>query len=56
MATLNGQSLLARLGFDPGEDADLTIDEIKAKLYEETYTKRPPLAVVLETLDKTAKA
>ena len=28
---------------------------IKAKLYEETYTKRPPLAVVLETLDKTAK-
>jgi len=29
---------------------------IKAKLYEETYTKRPPLALVLETLDRIAKA
>jgi peroxiredoxin len=29
---------------------------IKAKLYEETYTKRPPLALLLETLDKVAKA
>ena len=28
---------------------------IKAKLYEETYKTRPPLALVLETLDKTAK-
>ena len=29
---------------------------IKAKLYEDTYTKRPPLALVLETLDRIAKA
>jgi peroxiredoxin len=29
---------------------------IKAKLYEETYTKRPALKVVLETLDRLAKA
>lgn len=27
---------------------------IKAKLYEETYTKRPPAALVVETLDKVA--
>jgi peroxiredoxin len=29
---------------------------IKAKLYEDTYTKRPPLKVVLEALDRLAKA
>jgi peroxiredoxin len=29
---------------------------VKAKLYEDTYTKRPPLALVLETLDKIGKA
>ena len=28
---------------------------IKAKLYEETYTKRPPATLVIETLDKLAK-
>lgn len=28
---------------------------VKAKLYEDTYTKRPPLALVLETLDRIAK-
>jgi peroxiredoxin len=28
---------------------------VKAKLYEDTYTKRPPLKVVLETLDKVNK-
>ena len=28
---------------------------IRAKLYEETYTKRPPLTLVLETIDKIAK-
>jgi peroxiredoxin len=28
---------------------------IKAKLYEETYTKRPPLTLVLETIDRIAK-
>ena len=27
---------------------------IKDKLYEETYTKRPPLKLVIETLDKAA--
>jgi peroxiredoxin len=25
---------------------------IKAKLYEETYTKRPPIGLVIETIDK----
>jgi len=29
---------------------------IKAKLYEDTYTKRPPAALVIETLDKVAKS
>ena len=29
---------------------------IKAKLYEDTYTKRPPAKLVLETLDKIANA
>ena len=29
---------------------------IKAKLYEDTYTKRPPAKLVLETLDKLANA
>ena len=29
---------------------------IKSKLYEDTYTKRPLVRVVLETLDKTAKS
>jgi peroxiredoxin len=29
---------------------------ITAKLYEDTYTKRPPLALLLETLDKVSKA
>ena len=29
---------------------------IKAKLYEDTYTKRPPAKLVLETLDKVANA
>jgi peroxiredoxin len=29
---------------------------VKAKLYEDSYTKRPPLGLVLETLDKVAKA
>ena len=29
---------------------------IKSKLYEETYTKRPPVGLVLETLDKLAKS
>jgi peroxiredoxin len=28
---------------------------IKQKLYEDTYTKRPPATLVLETLDKVAK-
>jgi peroxiredoxin len=28
---------------------------IKAKLYEETYTKRPPATLVIETLDRIAK-
>ena len=28
---------------------------IKAKLYEESYTKRPPATLVIETLDKMAK-
>jgi peroxiredoxin len=28
---------------------------IKAKLYEDTYTKRPPAALVIETLDRLAK-
>jgi peroxiredoxin len=28
---------------------------IKAKLYEETYTKRPPATLVIETLDRVAK-
>ena len=28
---------------------------IKAKLYEDTYTKRPPVALLLETIDKVAK-
>lgn len=28
---------------------------IRAKLYEETYTKRPPVGLVIETLDKLAK-
>ncbi|HMI97913.1 MAG TPA: peroxiredoxin family protein [Micropepsaceae bacterium] len=28
---------------------------IKAKLYEETYTKRPPATLVIETLDRLAK-
>jgi len=27
---------------------------IKAKLYEETYQKRPPATLVVETLDKVA--
>jgi peroxiredoxin len=29
---------------------------VKAKLYEDTYTKRPPAKLVLETLDKVAGA
>jgi peroxiredoxin len=29
---------------------------IKAKLYEDTYTKRPPTGLVIETLDKVAAA
>jgi peroxiredoxin len=29
---------------------------IKAKLYEETYTKRPPATLVIETLDRLAKS
>lgn len=29
---------------------------IKAKLYEETYTKRPPANLVIETLDRLAKS
>lgn len=29
---------------------------VKAKLYEDTYTKRPPAALVVETLDKLAKS
>lgn len=29
---------------------------VKAKLYEDTYTKRPPAKLVLETLDKLASA
>ena len=29
---------------------------IKAKLYEDTYTKRPPTPLVIETLDKMAAA
>ncbi|HEX3487550.1 MAG TPA: peroxiredoxin family protein [Micropepsaceae bacterium] len=29
---------------------------IKAKLYEDTYTKRPPATLVVETLDKVAAA
>lgn len=29
---------------------------IKAKLYEDTYTKRPPTPLVIETLDKVAAA
>ena len=29
---------------------------IKSKLYEDTYTKRPPAKLVLETLDKVANA
>jgi len=29
---------------------------IKAKLYEETYTKRPPAALVISTVDKLAAA
>ena len=28
---------------------------IKAKLYEETYTKRPPATLLIETLDRLAK-
>jgi peroxiredoxin len=28
---------------------------IKAKLFEETFKKRPPLGLVIETLDKLAK-
>ena len=28
---------------------------IKAKLFEETFQKRPPLGLVIETLDKVAK-
>jgi len=28
---------------------------IKAKLYEDTYTKRPPAKLVIETLDKLAR-
>lgn len=28
---------------------------IKAKLFEDTYTKRPPVALLLETIDKIAK-
>ena len=28
---------------------------IRAKLYEETYTKRPPAKLVVETLDKISK-
>jgi peroxiredoxin len=28
---------------------------IKAKLYEETFQKRPPLGLIVETLDKVAK-
>ena len=28
---------------------------IKAKLYEETYTKRPPATLVIETIDRLAK-
>ena len=28
---------------------------IKAKLYEDTYTKRPPVALLLETIDAIAK-
>ena len=27
---------------------------IKAKLYEDTFTKRPPVKLVIETLDKLA--
>jgi hypothetical protein len=29
---------------------------IKAKLYEETYVKRPPVGLVVETLDKLGSA
>jgi peroxiredoxin len=29
---------------------------IKAKLYEDTFTKRPPVGLVIETLDKVAAA
>jgi peroxiredoxin len=29
---------------------------IKAKLYEDTYTKRPPATLVIDTLDKVAKS
>ena len=29
---------------------------IRAKLYEATYTKRPPATLVIETLDKVAKS
>jgi peroxiredoxin len=28
---------------------------IKAKLFEETFQKRPPLGLIVETLDKVAK-
>jgi peroxiredoxin len=28
---------------------------VKAKLYEETYTKRPPATLVIETIDRLAK-
>jgi peroxiredoxin len=28
---------------------------IKAKLFEETFQKRPPLGLIIETLDKVAK-
>ena len=35
---------------------DISNGVIKAKLYEDTYTKRPPAKLVLETLDKIANA
>jgi peroxiredoxin len=30
-------------------------DAVKAKLYEDTFKKRPPVSLVIETLDKLAK-
>lgn len=29
---------------------------VKAKLYEDTYTKRPPIGLVIETIDRLGKA